>query len=195
MERSHRHAVEIRKLQDTAEAERCAQVMSTSEPWITLRRSYNDSFKMLTDPSREIYLAVVQGQIAGFMILNMKGAFVGYIQTVCIFPEWRNTGIGTTLIAFAQERIFQDVPNVFMCVSSFNQNAQRLYERLGYRVVGELKDYIVPGHSEILLRKTIAPLTEYKKTWDCLLSCHQVPGTKAEMVLRQTDLMMVAPGK
>jgi len=163
MERSHRYAVEIRKLQDTAEAERCARVMSTSEPWITLRRSYSDSFKMLTDPSREIYLAVVRSQITGFMILNMKGAFVGYIQTVCIFPEWRNRGIGTTLIAFAEERIFQDTPNAFMCVSSFNQNAQRLYERLGYRVVGELKDYIVPGHSEILLRKTIAPLTEFKK--------------------------------
>ena len=163
MESSHRHAVEIRKLQDASEAERCAQVMSSSEPWITLRRSYNDSFKMLTDPSREIYLAVVQGQIAGFVILNMKGAFVGYIQTVCIFPEWRNSGIGTKLIAFAEQRIFQDTPNAFMCVSSFNQDAQRLYERLGYRVVGELKDYIVPGHSEILLRKTIAPLTEYKK--------------------------------
>jgi len=138
--------------------------MSSSEPWITLRRSYKDSFKMLTDPSREIYLAVLQGQIAGFMILNMKGAFVGYIQTVCIFPECRNRGIGTKLLAFAEQRIFQDTPNAFMCVSSFNQNAQRLYERLGYRVVGELKDYIVPGHSEILLRKTIAPLTEYKKT-------------------------------
>jgi hypothetical protein len=30
-------------------------------------------------------------------------------------------------------------------------------------VVGELKDYIVPGHSEILLRKTIAPLAQFKK--------------------------------
>ena len=87
MKSPHRHVVEIRKLQDAPEAEGCAQVMSSSEPWITLRRSYKDSFKMLTDPSREIYLAVLQGQIAGFMILNMKGAFVGYIQTVCIFPE------------------------------------------------------------------------------------------------------------
>jgi ribosomal-protein-alanine N-acetyltransferase len=163
MERSHRHEVEIRKLQDASEAERCAQVMSSSEPWITLRRSYKDSFRILTDPVREIYLAAVRGQTAGFVILNMKGAFVGYIQTVCVFPEWRNTGIGTKLIDFAEERIFRDSPNVFMCVSSFNQNALRLYERLGYRVVGELKDYIVPGHSEILLRKTIAPLTEFKK--------------------------------
>jgi [ribosomal protein S18]-alanine N-acetyltransferase len=164
MDRSILFAVEIRELQGTREAERCAQVMSTSEPWITLRRTYDDSFNMLTDPSREIYLAVAQGQIAGFMILNMKGAFVGYIQTVCIFPEWRNTGIGTRLIDFAEKRIFRDSPNVFMCVSSFNQKAQHLYARLGYAMVGELKDYLVPGHSEMLLRKTIAPLTEYKKT-------------------------------
>jgi len=26
-----------------------------------------------------------------------------------------------------------------------------------------LKDYILPGHSEILLRKTIAPLAQFKK--------------------------------
>ena len=163
MARSDCDEIEISELEDTREAEQCAQVMCASEPWITLRRSYDDSLKMLTDPLREIYLAVVRGQIAGFMILNMKGAFVGYIQTVCIFPEWRNTGIGTRLIDFAEERIFQDSPNVFMCVSSFNQNAQRLYERLGYRVVGELKDYIVPGHSELLLRKTITPIASFKK--------------------------------
>jgi ribosomal-protein-alanine N-acetyltransferase len=158
------HKVEIRELRNTKEAERCAQVMCTSEPWMTLHRTYDDSFRTLTDPSRESYLAVIEGQTAGFMILSMKGAFVGYIQTVCIFPEWRNQGIGTKLIDFAEDRILRDSPNVFMCVSSFNRNAQRLYQRLGYRVVGELKDYIVPGHSEILLRKTIAPLTEYKKS-------------------------------
>ena len=49
-----------------------------------------------------------------------------------------------------------------MCVSSFNQDAQRLYLRLGYELVGELKNYIVAGYSESLLRKTIAPLIEFK---------------------------------
>ena len=47
---------------------------------------------------------------------------------------------------------------MFMCVSSFNQDARRLYERLGYHEVGELTNYIVEGHSEILLRKTRGPL-------------------------------------
>jgi ribosomal protein S18 acetylase RimI-like enzyme len=49
-----------------------------------------------------------------------------------------------------------------MCVSSFNTDAQRLYERLGYQRIGELTDYIVAGQSEILLRKTIGPLTGFR---------------------------------
>jgi ribosomal protein S18 acetylase RimI-like enzyme len=50
-----------------------------------------------------------------------------------------------------------------MCVSSFNDGALRLYQRLGYQKVGELPDYIVAGHSEILLRKTIGPLAAFNR--------------------------------
>jgi len=64
---------------------------------------------------------------------------------------------------YVEKRILSETPNVFICVSSFNGRVQRLYERRGYEVVGELKNWIVPGHSEILLRKTIAPLTEFKR--------------------------------
>jgi ribosomal protein S18 acetylase RimI-like enzyme len=91
----------------------------------------------------------------------MHGAFVGYIQSMGVVPAWRNRGLGSRLMAFVEKRIFSETPNAFTCVSSFNEGAQRLYERLGYEVVGELKDYIISGHSEILLRKTIAPLSEY----------------------------------
>ena len=62
---------------------------------------------------------------------------------------------------FAGKRIFVETPNVFKCVSSFNQNAQAFCKKLGYVIVGELKDYIVSGHSEILLRKTIGPLKDF----------------------------------
>ena len=34
------------------EAERCARLMSTSEPWITLERSYEASLRILTDEIR-----------------------------------------------------------------------------------------------------------------------------------------------
>lgn len=163
MENFRNLSIEIRRLQKAEEAEKCARLMASSEPWTTLRRTYEGSMKMLSDPSREVYLAVVKDDIVGFIVLIMSGALVGYIQTVAVMPQWRNKGIGSRLLEFAEEKIFSKAPNVFMCVSSFNKKAQRLYKRLGYEVIGELKDYIVPGHSEILLRKSIAPLTEFKR--------------------------------
>ncbi len=95
--------------------------------------------------------------------MQMRGAFVGYLQSVGVAAEWRGRGVGSKLIAFAEERIFKEAPNVFILVSSFNDSARALYERLGYQVIGELKDYIVAGHSEILLRKSVAPLSEFKR--------------------------------
>jgi [ribosomal protein S18]-alanine N-acetyltransferase len=155
----------IRPLTTRGEAEQCARLMASSEPWRTLGRDYETSLRIVADSVKEVYVAYIGAEteaVAGFLILNMTGAFVGYIQTVCVAPEWRGRGLGAIIIRFAEDRIFRETPNVFMCVSSFNTEAQRLYERLGYRRIGELTDYIVAGHSEILLRKTIGPLTNFR---------------------------------
>ncbi len=136
-------------------------MMASSEPWLTLGRGYEASLKLMRDQSREVYVAD-DGSIRGFIVLNMQGAFVGYIQTICVAPEGRSSGLGTQLIAFAETRIFRDSPNVFLCVSSFNTRARALYERLGYELVGELKDYVIEGASEFLMRKTVGTLG----SWD-----------------------------
>jgi len=137
---------------------RCARMMCATEPWITIGRGFDECLAVLQDSTREIYVALDEGEIRGFIVLNMRGAFVGYIQTICVDAEARGSGIGTKLIEFAERRIFAETPNVFLCVSSFNPRARALYERLGYQVVGELKDYLIAGASEILMRKTIGPL-------------------------------------
>jgi len=62
---------------------------------------------------------------------------------------------------FVERRVFRERPNVFLCVSDFNKGARRFYEKLGYETVGELRDYIIKGRSEILLRKTVGPLAEF----------------------------------
>lgn len=155
------NALSIARLETEAEAEACARLMASSEPWITLGRNYEAALRVVRDPTREVYLARDDAGLAGFLILCMTGAFVGYIQTICIHPDRRGQGLGSRLVKFAEERVLEESPNVFMCVSSFNHDARRLYERLGYLVVGELTDYIVEGHSEILLRKSRGPLTTF----------------------------------
>ena len=84
----------------------------------------------------------------------MQGAFVGYIQSVVVRDDCR--GLGTALITLAERRILRDAPNVFICASSFNDPARRLYERLGYTVVGELTYYVVRAHTVIYYAKPLA---------------------------------------
>jgi ribosomal protein S18 acetylase RimI-like enzyme len=153
----------VRALETDEEARACARIMATSEPWLTLGRSYEESLDIVCDASREVYVAVVADtpEVIGFLILDMRGTFVGYIRSVAVRDDWRGRGVGTRLIAFAETRILRDHPNVFMLVSSFNPRAKALYLKLGYEVVGELRDYIVRGHSEFLLRKSIAPLADW----------------------------------
>jgi ribosomal protein S18 acetylase RimI-like enzyme len=148
-------------MQGSEEAHRCAELMAGSQPWITLQRSYERCLKAVNDPIREVYVAVEENEFLGFVILALRGPFSGYIQSIAVAEGRRNCGIGRKLIAFSEELILRQSPNIFLCVSSFNSGAQRFYARLGYEQVGELRDYVVRGHSEILMRKSLGPIAEF----------------------------------
>ena len=64
------------------------------------------------------------------------------------------------MMAFIEKEIFSTCANVFLCVSSFNEDALEFYLKFGYEKVGVLKDYLVGGHDEILMRKTVAPILQ-----------------------------------
>jgi ribosomal-protein-alanine N-acetyltransferase len=149
---------EIRPLATDDEARRCATMMCSTEPWITMGRTFEESLAIVQNRELEVYVAADGGPILGFIIINMRGAFIGYIQILCVDASARSRGLGTRLVEFAERRIFRVSPNVFLCVSSFNPRARALYERLGYEFVGELKNYLIDGASEHLMRKTIGPL-------------------------------------
>ncbi|MEI6075192.1 MAG: N-acetyltransferase [Verrucomicrobiota bacterium] len=153
----------IRPLQSETEAGFCAGFLAASEPWLTLGFSAEQVLQRLTDPTREVHIAIRGDQIVGTLILHLAGPLNGYIQAIAVHPDWRGRGCGTILMRFAEERIFRQSPNVFLCVSSFNHHAQQFYERLAYRRIGELENFLVAGHSEILLRKTSGPLLSFRQ--------------------------------
>ena len=149
---------EIQPFQTTTDAEWAAGIMAASDPWVTLGTGYERSLNLLVNPARERYLAKVSGEPAGFHAISMQGAFVGYVQLLGVAPTFRGHGVGKALIDYAERRIFRETPNVFICVSDFNQEAQGFYAKMGYRKVGELQDFIIAGHAEIILRKTVGPI-------------------------------------
>lgn len=136
-----------------------ADVMAASEPWLTLGRGRVDALKLLRNRRKQCFVVRSGGERAGFLVLDLNGPLGGYIQTIGVAPEMRGRGVGSAALRWAEKRIFKKHRNVLLCVSSFNRGALRLYRRLGYEVVGRLRDYVVAGHDEILLRKTLGPLS------------------------------------
>jgi len=133
----------------------CARLMAGSEPWITLRRDLDGCYAALRRPGSELFVARERGGPAGFILIHPYGcAGSPYIASVAVAEGARGRSIGTQLVAFAERRM-AGRRFIFLCVSSFNRRAQELYSRLGYRRVGEIPDFIVEGHSEILLCKRL----------------------------------------
>ena len=151
----------IRPIGTTAEVEACARLLADSEPWITLKQDFTRTLQVMSNTARERYVAMDGDRLAGLLILNLAGVLAGYLQTICVAPEYRGRGAGAEIMRFAETRILLEHPNVFLFVSSFNTAARHFYERLGYTQVGEIPDFLVNGHSEILMRKTVGPTLCY----------------------------------
>ena len=88
----------------------------------------------------------------------MQGILAGYLQTLAVAASYRRQGVGARLMRFVEERVFRDRPNVFLFVSSFNASARKFYVALGYETIGIVREFLVKGQDEILMRKTIGPL-------------------------------------
>jgi ribosomal protein S18 acetylase RimI-like enzyme len=141
----------------------CAKMMAITDPWITLDLNYSQCLNAFEGQCKEIYLLKLNEEIAGFVILQMCGTFKGYIQTLCISETHRGKGFGTKLLNFCEEKVFNVSPNIFICVSSFNVRAIKLYHQIGFKTIGNLDNFVKEGFTEILLRKTIGPMVPSEK--------------------------------
>jgi [ribosomal protein S18]-alanine N-acetyltransferase len=149
----------------------CAAMMVKSDPWITLGMDYDYCLKAFEGPCKETYILQAEEQLMGFLILQTCGSFKGYIQTLFVKDGARGKGYGRRLLVFAEKRVLEFSPNIFICVSSFNIGAKSLYEKFGFEFVGELKDFVKKGFSELLFRKTHGTLIDFthntKKSTQC----------------------------
>jgi [ribosomal protein S18]-alanine N-acetyltransferase len=135
----------------------CARLMASSEPWITLQRDLDGCRQVLNRPGTELFVARGQkSRTLGFILLAAHGlAGSPYIAAIAVSPDARGQSVGSQLMQFTEQR-FHGRSHLFLLVSSFNFRAQNFYHRHGYEQVGELKDYIVRGHSELIFHKRLA---------------------------------------
>jgi ribosomal protein S18 acetylase RimI-like enzyme len=93
------------------------------------------------------------GALAGGIQGNIWGGWL-HIRRLWVDGWLRKRGYGTLLIASAEERA-RDRECIGSFLSTNSYEARPLYERLGYRLYGELHDHPVAGHNRYLMRKTL----------------------------------------
>jgi ribosomal protein S18 acetylase RimI-like enzyme len=66
------------------------------------------------------------------------------------------------LLVHVEAAVFARATNLFACVSDFNDQARHFYKKQGYQEIGPMPNFLIPGSSEILLRKTKGPARKAK---------------------------------
>ena len=137
---------------------RCAEIITDSIIWQTYDRTIDDAITAIEGsylPGSQRWVYETDGRVTGFVIVYERGMFgeYGYIKLIGVDAAHRGTGIGTALLATAEEYLFQFRPWVFLTVTEFNTNAQRFYFRLGYVKIGGIPDCRRPGIAEFILMK------------------------------------------
>lgn len=140
-----------------ADRDWCARLMAESDPWMRLGRGYEECLAACQPQPETVLFVSRDGDTpCGFALLRERGvAGSPYLVSIGVAEPYRGRGIGTRLLAHAEGHFRPRARHMFLCVSSFNDSAHRLYARLGYVRVGELPDYIIDGASEILMHKRL----------------------------------------
>ncbi len=132
-----------------------ARLMAANDPWITLRRGPDACQEAVRRSGSELFIAAEGEERLGFVLLAERGlAGSPYVASIAVTEAARGRSVGSALLQFAETR-YPAAQHIFLLVSSFNPRARELYERHGYRQVGEIPDYVVDGHAELVMHKRL----------------------------------------
>lgn len=96
---------------------------------------------------------------SGVVIIRSPWLAGPYLQILAVLPTLQGKGAGAMILKwYEQTAMAARMRNVWLCVSSFNVDAQRFYQRFGYTLVGHIHDLMRDGDDELLMRKNLAGL-------------------------------------
>jgi GNAT superfamily N-acetyltransferase len=137
------------------------------------------SFEVTEEPARELDAARIQREVRSFnasvvdeadfrplLVLarddsgSLIGGLVGetywdwlYVDSLWVAAEHRHQGCGTRILEFAEsEAVKRGCHSAFL--ETFSFQGRPLYERLGYRIVGTIRDFPM-GHERYSMVKSL----------------------------------------
>jgi diamine N-acetyltransferase len=98
------------------------------------------------------------GELAplGVAVVRSPWLLGPYMQFLGLAPHVHGQGLGTRVLSWMQaEATSAGSRNIWICAAGFNEGAQRLYTRFGFKPVATLDDLIIDGVAEVLMRKRL----------------------------------------
>ena len=96
------------------------------------KEEWRRRFETEVAAEERVYVAEVDGRIAGFLAVKDRGGGQGYLHEIFVVPEFQRRGIGTTLMALAKELA---PAGLRLHTLQRNTQAAGFYERHGFTVV------------------------------------------------------------
>lgn len=121
-------------------------------------RGFNKMLFANHPPGQDLAIAIRDpdsNEPVGGLLGRTNGGWLG-IELLFVPEAFRGMGLATQLIALAEDEA-RNRGCHSVWIDTLNPEALRLYQRLGYEIFGELKDYPVGG-SRFFLQKKLGPI-------------------------------------
>jgi GNAT superfamily N-acetyltransferase len=121
-------------------------------------RGFNKTLFANHPPGQDLAIAIRNpdsGEPVGGLLGRTNGGWLG-IELLFVPEAFRGMGLATQLIALAEDEA-RNRGCHSVWIDTLNPEALRLYQRLGYEIFGELKDYPVGGN-RFFLQKKLGPI-------------------------------------
>jgi [ribosomal protein S18]-alanine N-acetyltransferase len=103
------------------------------------------------------FVAVCEGIVAGFVVGGLEDTgehIYGHLCNVGVCPRYRRLGVGKLLIRRVEHQFALDLATgVQLEVRVSNTEAQRFYQRIGYRPVFGIDQYYANGEDALIMMK------------------------------------------
>jgi len=126
-----------------------ATACAAIDPWKCLgyQAATLEAYLRRDDPALHRF---VIGDLDGLLALRrpwLRGAF---IEMLAVFPGRQGQGLGRGAVQWAAAQ--DQSANLWATVSAFNAEARHFYQTVGFVEVAPLRDLVVTGQDEVLLR-------------------------------------------